>query len=126
MWSVSLGVRESGNDVPSLSEPSGNLTCSWLFERGSHFVISSLSELSWSFLSTLMAHYSDLSLISVVLEDCKSHFPVGFHCLGLLLKSQPGLACGGPFGSSLLIWLSWKSTLAKRGWARGVTKTFPV
>lgn len=100
MWSISLGVRESGNDVPSLSEPSGNLACSWLFERGSHFVISSLSELSWSFLSTLMAHYSDLSLISVVLENCESHFHVGFHCLGLLLKKASLVwLVGGPLAA---------------------------
>lgn len=100
MWGVSLGARESGNDVLSLSEPSGNLTYSWLFERGSHFVISSLSELSWSFLSTLMAHYSDLSLISVVLENCKSHFPVGFHCLGLLLKKASLVwLVGGPLAA---------------------------
>lgn len=97
MWTISLGVREPGNNVPSLSEPSGNLTCSWLFERGSHFVISSLSEPSWSFLTTIMAHYSQLSLVSVILENCESHFHVGFHCLGLPLKKASLVwLVGGP------------------------------
>lgn len=33
---------------------------------------------------------------------------------GTPYEGQPGVACGGPCGSSLLIWPSWKCTLANR------------
>lgn len=46
--------------------------------------------------------------------------------LGLLTKKDSLVwLVGGPCGSSLLIWPSWKCTLAKRGWTRAVLE-FPA
>lgn len=47
-----------------------------------------LSELSWTFLLILMAHYSHLSPISVVLENCESHFYVCCLCWEPLKKKS--------------------------------------
>lgn len=122
MWSISLEAT-----FPLFLSLPGTSPVPRSLKEARILSISSLSEPSWSFLFTLMAHCSALSLISVVLENCKSHFHVGFHCLGLLLKKVSLVwLVGVPFGSSLLIWLSWKSALAERSWTRGVTKTFPV
>lgn len=93
------------------------LTRVYSLERGV-FILSVplLSELSWPFPLILMAHYAHLSPISVVLENCKSHFHVGSLCLESLKKeSSLLLTVGRLFCSSLLIWLSWKCTLSGKG-----------
>lgn len=82
--STSYGVTgRQEKPVPTTSDSLGDLVCFHSFERGAFTLfVPARNELSWPFLFSLMAHYSHLSPISVVLENCKPHFHAGFLSLG--------------------------------------------
>ena len=112
--------RDRKKMSPSNSDSHGNqkifLAHVPLKEAPSFLSLPLLSEPSSPFLLILMAHYSHLSSISVVLQNCKAHFHVGCLCLEPLKKKNSLLLMVGCLlCSSLLIWLSWKCTFSGRG-----------
>ena len=105
--SISLGVQQGLEKDVTLhllfSWELEAISCSCPFERGTFILsLSLLSELSWPFLLILMAHYSHLSSISVVLENCKAHFHVGCLSLEPLKKKSNVLLMVGAVCSAVL------------------------